>query len=153
MGKKLRFASEIAINAILFALVVLGVILLYVTAKQPDVLSYLNEYEKRIIDASLLFFILGIILAVLILGILILCIIHKASNIKRILSIFTAGLLAIPLAGIFVSLCKNNGAQIAVLVLLLITYLGNIAYQIYLLITDSKKIEKKEDYYFKELTQ
>ena len=98
MGKKLRFASEIAINAFLFALVVLGVILLYVTAKQPDVLSYLNEYEKRIIDASLLFFILGIILAVLILGILILCIIHKASNIKRILSIFTAGLLAIPLA-------------------------------------------------------
>lgn len=153
MEKKLRFASEIAINAFLFALVVLGVILLYITAKQPDVLSYLNEYEKRIIDASLLFFILGIILAVLILGILILCIIHKASSIKRILSIFTAGLLAIPLAGIFVSLCKNKSAQVAVLVLLLITYLGNIAYQIYLLITDSKKIEKKEDYYFKELTQ
>ena len=58
MKKKLRFVSEIVINAFLFALVVLGVILLYVTAKQPDVLSYLNDYEKRIIDASLLFFII-----------------------------------------------------------------------------------------------
>ena len=153
MKKKLRFVSEIVINAFLFALVVLGVILLYVTAKTPDVLSYLNDYEKRIIDASLLFFIIGIILAVFILGIIVLCVIHKAASIKRILSIFTAGLLAIPLTGIFVSLCKNNGAQIAVLVLLLITYLGNIAYQIYLLITDSKKIDKKEDNYFKELTQ
>lgn len=152
MKKNKKFIFDQIINVFLLALVILGTTLLKVTNETPDIIGYLNDYEKKIIDAYLIFFIVGIVLAILIGAIIALSFIKKLSSITRILSIFTAGVIAIPFAGIFVALCKNNTAQIIILILLLIVYLGNIAYQVFLLINESKEINKgKEEAYFSGL--
>lgn len=152
MKKNKQFILDQIINVFLLALVILGTTLLKVVNNTKDITSYLNEYEKKIMDAYLIFFIIGIALAIIIGVIIALSFLKKFKSIVRILSIFTAGVIAIPFTGIFVSLCKNNVAQIIVLVLLLMVYLGNIAYQVYLLINDSKEINNgKEEAYFSGL--
>lgn len=150
MRMKWKFILNQCINVILLALVIVGIILLNVTKMNNDLVGYFNDYEKKIIDSYLIFFITGIIVAIFLLASIIISFL-KLEHVNRILSIFTAGLLAIPLAGIFVACCKNNGLQIFILILLLIVYLGNIAYQLFLLISAGKEVDKKEDSYFKEL--
>ena len=150
MREKKKFILNQCINVILLVLVIIGTTLLNLVSKDSDLVGYFNDYEKKITDSYLIFFITGIIVALL-LGISMAISFLKLENVNRIISIFTAGLLALPLAGIFVACCKNNSLQIFILVLLLIIYLGNIAYQLYLLISAGKEVDKKEDTYFKEL--
>lgn len=149
MTKGWKFILNQGINVFLLALVILGTTLLKITASNKDIVGFFNDYEKKIIDAYQFIFIFGIIIAIL-LGVLIgLSFISKLSNLNKILSMFIAGVIAIPFTGIFVSLCKNNPLQITVLIILLIVYLGNITYQLYTLINLSKSIDKgaSENYF------
>lgn len=151
MKQKREFIINLCINGFLLALVLVGIILLLITAKNPDITGYLNDYEKKIVDAYLVFFISGIIVSITIIAEIVFSFLPKFTNPSRILSVFSAGALALPLAGIFVSACKNNYLQITLLVFLLLIYLGNIGYQLYLLFNQSKEENKKEETYFSGL--
>lgn len=149
MNKKWKIILDLGINVFLLALVILGTTLLKATADNSDMVGFLNDYEKKIIDASMFFFVFGIIIAIL-LGLSIgLQFLPKLTNMNKILSIFIAGIIAIPFTGIFVALCKNNGLQITILVFLLIIYFGNICYQVYTLVNLGKSIDggKAESYF------
>lgn len=149
--KNKKFILNLCINVFLLVLVIIGIILLMVTSSNKNVREYLNVYENKIVDASIIFLVLGFLVATMQIGVIVLSILKKYSSIERILSIFIAGLLALPFSGIFVSLYNYNTLQIIVLAFLLIVYLGNIAYEIYKLLNASKELNDNEDKYFSGL--